>query len=83
MNKETNGEVKRPEAAIRVSFSPPATMTVEVDLDRVNPAWARGAFMNAGDMALNWYAEQAQRKVVIQKPGMAASMSNFLRGKKH
>lgn len=81
--KQEDPSAKPPTPPVRMRMEEPATLVVEMDLNRINPAWARGAFFNASDIAMTWYQEQAEAKAKarIVKPGMADGMKNFLRSK--
>ena len=71
---KTEPEVSKPKPPSRWSMEPPATMVIQLDLDRMTPATALGSLLMLQDVVRGFYADQAQqaaqRKNRIIKPSM-------------
>ena len=77
--KQTEAEVH----PVRYGFATdkPGTLCLEIDLDRVPRAWARGALLDLDGVVTRWYLEQAKVKAEnarkIQLPGVQALKGAF------
>lgn len=71
----------------RVGFHPqkPATIVIELDLNRMNPAWARGCVLTLDDIVKSWYFEhqKAQKSRGITIASSMNSLKNMVLGRNH
>ena len=71
----------------RAGFHPEkaGTLIIELDLDRMNPAWARGCLLTADDIVKNWYlqAKQVKKDRGITIAQSMHSLKNMVLGRSH